>query len=978
MDHGIEHEQTNEGSMGEDAPLEKATRKATVRLKSEATITKKVMLELLDWDERPTFILDVGYASREAGFGNKVYTNITLRNEPGLVEDLLGKRYDGEYSEEQVQFWEWVKNQDATDDGDEQPFKRSYGEWDWAKFLFRDRWYIVRGTRISSSHFMTSPFLPVHLAKPLSRPQYSRGGPSLTESTTRNRWRLLKKESTLKVGHYHMPQHSSKRRFLDDTTILRSDKPHKTKLPSSKRAHLRRAGTVPLRLSPHSLHESLVTCPPSDSSSSDEGISSALTSEHSDTTPEPRTPTSIGSAPSPPSSMSIVSPKTKSSRGYYSDDTFEQFGHFRSERGMSEQTQIPEQREAQTVSTPDVVSSHTNGTVPNETDQSREQSFKTAGKSTSIPRHIDWTRYPNESPSAFIDFFRKFDWASTLPGPMECWSDQLKSLVFMMNSDPDPSLILWGHSRERCMIYNEACVHILGSKHPAALGARPEDIFAELWEYILPGVEQVELGKATQLLDFSVPMIRHGYLEETFWCITDLPILCPLGIPLGCYCRFTESTGKAIAERKMKMLLRLGEASASAADLRDLWPKVLQTFEETDDTMPFAAVYSVVNGQSTQSSEYATPLDMPSKSSKLCVLESTMGILRECLPEELDLSNYGEYLSLYLTQAWKSNEPVFLKHEDGTLPDQMRHPIPGRGSGDPCQAAVIFPIRFVQEHHLLAFIILGLNPRRPFIEQVDYMKLLNKRLVDGAAAVFLPEEERRNAEALHAADMRQAAIASQLLSLTKEVASRENRQDRFIRLSRDAPVGMYLFNPDGSIIFINDAYFEMLGLKRDDFEGAYGWSKEIKDEDLPAVDAAWRRVAEERLPVIVDFRVKKPFKFINEDGIATVGETWLQSSAFPQTTEEGETDSVIGWQTDISHRKYAESLQKQRLQDALDSKRQSENFIDMTSHEMRNPLSAILQSSDGIMTALPMLMSKLPNPNPEIQEAMSTIAVSIM
>lgn len=40
------------------------------------------------------------------------------------------------------------------------------------------------------------------------------------------------------------------------------------------------------------------------------------------------------------------------------------------------------------------------------------------------------------------------------------------------------------------------------------------------------------------------------------------------------------------------------------------------------------------------------------------------------------------------------------------------------------------------------------------------------------------------------------------------------------------------------------------------------------------------------------------------------------------------------------------------MEEAIEMKRQQENFIDMTSHEMRNPLSAILQCSDEITMSL--------------------------
>ncbi|KAG9955603.1 hypothetical protein KCU78_g24814, partial [Aureobasidium melanogenum] len=45
--------------------------------------------------------------------------------------------------------------------------------------------------------------------------------------------------------------------------------------------------------------------------------------------------------------------------------------------------------------------------------------------------------------------------------------------------------------------------------------------------------------------------------------------------------------------------------------------------------------------------------------------------------------------------------------------------------------------------------------------------------------------------------------------------------------------------------------------------------------------------------------------------------------------------------------------------EAVELKRQQENFIDITSHEMRNPLSAILQCADEITTTMSRLRDGL-------------------
>ena len=55
---------------------------------------------------------------------------------------------------------------------------------------------------------------------------------------------------------------------------------------------------------------------------------------------------------------------------------------------------------------------------------------------------------------------------------------------------------------------------------------------------------------------------------------------------------------------------------------------------------------------------------------------------------------------------------------------------------------------------------------------------------------------------------------------------------------------------------------------------------------------------------------------------------------------------------DISHYKWAAAVQERAAQAAKDAKRLQENFIDIVSHEMRNPLSAITQLSDAISASI--------------------------
>jgi hypothetical protein len=54
-------------------------------------------------------------------------------------------------------------------------------------------------------------------------------------------------------------------------------------------------------------------------------------------------------------------------------------------------------------------------------------------------------------------------------------------------------------------------------------------------------------------------------------------------------------------------------------------------------------------------------------------------------------------------------------------------------------------------------------------------------------------------------------------------------------------------------------------------------------------------------------------------------------SAYPERDENGQLKSVFGSITNISQQKWAEDFQKRRMEEAFESKRQQDNFIDMTS-----------------------------------------------
>lgn len=78
---------------------------------------------------------------------------------------------------------------------------------------------------------------------------------------------------------------------------------------------------------------------------------------------------------------------------------------------------------------------------------------------------------------------------------------------------------------------------------------------------------------------------------------------------------------------------------------------------------------------------------------------------------------------------------------------------------------------------------------------------------------------------------------------------------------------------------------------------------------------------------------------------------WVLCSIFPEQSHDGEIIEIVGCITEISQQKWGEQLQADQATQAKESKKQLESFIDTTSHEMRNPLSAIVQCADSIISA---------------------------
>ena len=561
---------------------------------------------------------------------------------------------------------------------------------------------------------------------------------------------------------------------------------------------------------------------------------------------------------------------------------------------------------------------------------------------------FDWTRLPN-SPALprHIQFTRSIDWASTPLGPIEEWGPELRSMCNLIMASPHPAAMYWGP--DLIAIYNEAYILLAGQKHPRLMGQSYRDAWAEIWDSV-EGVfhNATVTGQATMKDDdclFIQRAFGEGHLEETYFSWSIIPLVGSDGSVVGLYNPAFEKTRRKVAERRMLTLRELGEKTTSARDLKSFWQQCLRGLEYNEHDSPFVLLYSIADDFDSDSSSMHSNSNMGVKQ---CVLEGSLGIPNghPAAAPVIDLRNGSDYFARIFREAIKGDRPKFLSVEDGTLDTKLLEGIEWRGFGDPCTAAVCCPVHLTGGESTLGFLVMGVNPRRPYDDDYSlYVQLLTRQLATAMASVVLFEEEiARGRRAARLAAQDRIELSEQLAARTQEAVESETK---FTRMAEFAPVGIFIADSKGKIAYCNEKWYEISRVPKG-LEGTDEWMDSVEDEDQETVRKLWSDLVLNAAPLNAEIRFKRTW--IDQNG--NKGDTWALASAFPERGADGRVKVIFGSITDISQQKWAEHFEKRRMEEAVEMKRQQENFIDITSHEMRNPLSAILQCADEITTSM--------------------------
>jgi len=536
-------------------------------------------------------------------------------------------------------------------------------------------------------------------------------------------------------------------------------------------------------------------------------------------------------------------------------------------------------------------------------------------------------------------FARNTDWASTPLGPMSSWDPVFRELANLVMRNPHPCTLVWGE--ELTMVYNEPYrIEVAGKKHPALMGSGFFVDFPELWSDKKSVFQEcAQSGQSIRMENDRLSIERYGYLEETFFSWSWVPMYDGARRLLGFYNAPFETTYQMISSRRMETLQRLGEAVSTARSVRQFWKAVIKGLETNPYDINFATIYVLAE---TDGSDTASISSNSNISSKDCVLEATIGVpsSHPAAAARVELQDDAG-LTPQMRAAVQTKEPVLLSARDGTLPNFLLEGISFRGFEIPSNEVLIMPLRSTYEYNASAILTIGLNPRRRYDKDYQtFITMLNRQLSTSLASVLYAEDEaRRNRTAAELAALQREHLTEQL----------DLQRGRLRRMTEFSPLGMFLISPDGVLLEANDRYYEMTNHPNGSY--ALSFMETVAESNASVALGMWHQMTVERKPVACDLLLSHNYNTeVDEAGVPI--EPWVLVSAAPEIGPDDELRSIMGSITDISHYHYARRLQEQRLREAEEIKQQQNAFIDITSHEMRNPLSAILICAEDIKDSL--------------------------
>jgi PAS domain S-box-containing protein len=134
-------------------------------------------------------------------------------------------------------------------------------------------------------------------------------------------------------------------------------------------------------------------------------------------------------------------------------------------------------------------------------------------------------------------------------GPVESWSQSLRTATSILLHSPVPIVLLWGE--DGIMLYNDAYSELAGKRHPELLGSKVREGWPEVADFNDNVMKVVLAGKTLAYRDQELTLHRHGRPEQVWMNLDYSPVLDADGVPAGVIAIVVETTERVQAERRV-------------------------------------------------------------------------------------------------------------------------------------------------------------------------------------------------------------------------------------------------------------------------------------------------------------------------------------------------------------------------------------------------------------------------------------------
>jgi hypothetical protein len=269
---------------------------------------------------------------------------------------------------------------------------------------------------------------------------------------------------------------------------------------------------------------------------------------------------------------------------------------------------------------------------------------------------------------------------------------------------PYQMALYWG--KDYVTIYNASYADCVRRRHPRLLGQSLRQGWPEAYEKIHSHLDSCRRGLSIIRSGDAVPVDRVDSDEECYFDWTLTPILEKAGNVGGVLWQQYEGTARILQNRRREMLNSLRKTTANARHTVDFWPAVLEAFDSNTYDSPFVALY-----------------ELPKNNDNEAILLGTRGIPQghSMAPKVIVLAEYtgifAEEIRAARISGTKAVKRDLLKFTSMRL-------LFRRGFKTPCTTAVVIPIFSTGElegetARMEAFIILGINPKRPMDDDYE-------------------------------------------------------------------------------------------------------------------------------------------------------------------------------------------------------------------------------------------------------------------